>query len=184
MKKLLALALISTALWSSMVTFQGKKVTLNNSGLKIGQKAPIFYGVNNDLKEVKVGGKSDKIQIIAFVPSLDTGICKLETIAFNKKISKMKNVVVKVVSKDLPFAMGRFCKDNKITNVMTISDYKDDNHALRYGTTITSPAFLEGFFGRVVYIVDKKGIVRYKQIVPKIEIEPNYKAIFKALSKI
>ena len=184
MKKVLALVLLSSALWASTVSFKGEEVTLNSKGLKVGQKAPEFFAVDKNFMEVTVGGKSDKIQIIAFLPSFDTGVCKLETIAFNEKISKMKNVEVKIVSKDLPFAIGRFCHDNKITNVMTVSDYKDDNHALRYGTTITAPAFLEGFFGRVVYILDTEGTVRYKEIVEKIENEPNYEAIIKAVNKI
>jgi len=184
MKKVLALIVLSSTLWASTVTFKGDEVTLNSKGLKVGQLAPEFYAVDKDFMEVTVGGKSNKIQVIAFLPSFDTGVCKLETIAFNEKISKMQNVEVKIVSKDLPFAIGRFCHDNKITNVMTVSDYKDDNHALRYGTTISAPAFLEGFFGRVVYIVDIDGIVRYKEIVEKIESEPNYDAIIKAVNEL
>ena len=184
MKKVLALVLFSSTLWASTVTFKGEEVTLNNKGLQVGQKAPEFFAVDKNFMEVTVGGKSDKIQVIAFLPSFDTGVCKLETIAFNEKVSKMENVEVKIVSKDLPFAIGRFCHDNKITNVMTVSDYKDDNHALRYGTTITAPVFLEGFFGRVVYILDKEGTVRYKEIVGKIESEPNYDAIIKAVKEI
>lgn len=143
MKKILIVALLSANLWATAVTFKGEAVTLNSKGLKVGDLAPQFYAVDKHFMEVTVGGKSDKIQVIAFLPSFDTGVCKLETIAFNEKISKMKNVDVKIVSKDLPFAIGRFCHDNKITNVMTVSDYKDDNHALRYGTTISAPAFLE-----------------------------------------
>jgi thiol peroxidase len=96
----------------------------------------------------------------------------------------MKNVTITVVSKDLPFAQGRFCKSNKIKNITTVSDFKDAKNTLKYGTTITSPKNLEGYFGRVVYIVDTKGKIAYVQIVKEITKEPNYKAIIKALKKI
>jgi len=82
--------------------------------------------------------QKDKVRVIALAPSFDTWICKLETVAFNEKISQMKNVEIILVSNDLPFTIGRFCHDNKITNVNTISNYKDANHTLRYSVTILS----------------------------------------------
>ncbi len=184
MKKILILALLTSTLWATTVTFKGEEVTLNSNGLKVGQYAPVFTVVNKDFMEETVGGKGDKVQVIAFIPSFDTGVCKLETIAFNEKISKMKNVVVKIVSKDLPFAIGRFCHDNKIRNVNTLSDYKDANHALRYGTTISAPAFLEGFFGRVVYVVNTDGEITYKEVVQEITNEPNYDNIIQAVNSL
>jgi thiol peroxidase len=187
MKKILALVLLSSLVWGSWgteVTFKGEKVVFNSNGLKVGAKAPAFMAVNKDFMEVQVGGAKDHVQVIAFVPSFDTGTCKLETIAFNEKISKMKNVEVIVVSKDLPFAISRFCHDNNIKNVNTVSDYKDANHALRYGTTISSPAYLEGFFGRVVYVVNTDGEITYREVVRDISDEPNYENIIKAVNAL
>jgi thiol peroxidase len=181
MKKLVGIVLLSASLLAGTVTFKGEEVTLNSNGLKVGMDAPAFPAVNKEFAEVVVGGKSDKIQIIAFVPSFDTDVCKLETLAFNDKVSKMKNVIVKAVSKDLPFAIGRFCHDNKITNVITLSDYKDENSALRYGATISAPVFLEGFFGRVVYVVDTNGKIVYKEVVSEIASEPDYEKIIKVV---
>ena len=184
MKKILAFVLLGSLLWATSVTFKGEEVTLNSNGLKVGQDAPRFTTVDKNFMEVMVGGKSDKVQVIAFIPSFDTSVCKLETLAFNEKISKMKNVEVKIVSKDLPFAIGRFCHDNKIKNVITVSDYKDANHALRYGTTISAPVFLEGFFGRVVYVVDIDGVITYKEVVKEITNEPNYEKIINAVNTL
>ena len=187
MKKILALVLLSSLVWGTWgtaVSFKGEKVTLNSNGLKVGAMAPAFLAVNKDFMEVRVGGAKDKVQVIAFVPSFDTGTCRLETIAFNKKISEMKNVEVIVVSKDLPFAISRFCHDNNIENVNTVSDYKDANHALRYGTTISSPPYLEGFFGRAVYVVNTDGKITYKEVVRDISEEPNYDRIIKAVNSL
>lgn len=184
MKKILVLVVLTASLWATTVTFKGEEVTLNSKGLKIGDLAPSFMVVNKDFIEMRVGGEKDKVQVIAFVPSFDTGICKLETIAFNEKMSKMKNVEVILVSKDLPFTIGRFCVENKIKNVTTVSDYKDANHALRYGTTISSPRYLEGFFGRVVYVVNTDGKVIYKEVVGEITHEPDYDSVIKAVNSL
>ena len=184
MKKLFALVLLTSVVWATSVTFKGEEVSLNGKGLQVGDMAPSFMAVNKDFMEVRVGGAKDKVQVIAFVPSFDTRVCKLETIAFNEKISQMKNVEVILISKDLPFAIGRFCSDNKITNVGTVSDYKDVNNVLRYGTTISSPVFLEGFFGRVVYVVNTDGKVTYKEVVSEITDEPNYDKVIKAVNSL
>jgi len=184
MKKILALVLLSSVVWATTITFKGDEVTLNSKGIKIGKDAPEFTVVSQDFTEVKVGGKKDKVQVIAFLPSFDSGTCKLETIAFNNKVSQMKNVVVTVISKDLPFAIGKFCKDNKIKNVMTLSDYKDANNVLRYGATISAPVFLEGFFGRVVYVVDRNGKVAYKEVVKELSEEPNYDEVIRAVNRL
>ncbi len=187
MKKIWVVLLFSSLVWGTWgteVTFKGEKVVLNSNGLKVGAKAPAFIAVNKDFMEVSIGGATQKVQVIAFVPSFDSEVCKLETIAFNKKVSKMKNVEVIMVSKDLPFAISRFCHDNSIKNVNTVSDYKDANHALRYGATISSPPYLEGFFSRVVYVVNTEGEITYKEVVREITDEPNYDKIIEAVNSL
>ena len=184
MKKLFVLVLLTSVVWGTSVTFKGEEVNLNSKGLKVGDIAPSFMAVNKDFMEELVGGAKDKVQVIAFVPSFDTGVCKLETIAFNEKIFKMKNVEVTVVSKDLPFAIGRFCNDNKINNINTVSDYKDANNALRYGATISAPVFLEGFFGRLVYVINTDGKITYKEVVSEITDEPDYDKVIKAVNSL
>ena len=185
MKKISVLLVLFTSLtFATTIAFNGMEVISNGKGLKVGANAPTFYTTTINFEDMIVGGQKDKIQIIAFVPSLDTGTCRLETIEFNKKVSQMKNVLLTIVSKDTPFAQKRFCRDNSIKNIITVSDYKGDPRALRYGTTITSPIYLEGFFSRVVYIVNTQGKIAYVQVVKEITEQPNYDAIIKALKKI
>ena len=184
MKNILVFILLNSVVWATTVTFKGEEVTLNSKGIKVGHDAPEFTVVSKNFTEVTVGGKKDKVQVIAFIPSFDTETCKLETIAFNRKISEMKNVIVTVISKDLPFSIEKFCHDNKINNVVTLSDYKDVNNALRYGATISAPVFLEGFFGRVVYVVDTNGKVVYKEVVQEITEEPDYNAVIRAVNRL
>jgi len=185
MKKILLTLLVSVSLtFATTVAFNSLEVTLNSNGLKVGDDAPAFVATTIEFKDYIVGGTKNKIQIIAFVPSLDTGTCKLETIAFNDKVARMGNVELTVVSKDLPFAQQKFCRNNKITNIKTVSDYKHANNAKRYGTTISAPAFLEGFFARVIYVVDTKGKIAYVQVVEEIADEPDYDSIITFVRKI
>ena len=184
MQKIFAVALFTSVLLANTVTFKGDEVTLNSNGLKVGMKAPDFTVVDENFQEVNVGGKKKKVQVIAFVPSFDTGVCRLETIAFNKKVSKMKNVIVTMIYHEHEYAIGRFCHDNNIKNVITLSDYKDANNVLRYGTTISSPPFLEGFFGRVVYVVDTNGKITYSEVVQEITNEPDYDKVIQAVNSL
>ena len=185
MKKIIiALTLLVSVTFGTTVSFNGMKVTLNSDGLNVGDNAPAFTATTINFEDTVVGGKKDKIQVLAFLPSLDTNTCELETIAFNKKIADMDNVHFYIISKDLPFAQKNFCGNHSIKNVQTVSDYKNANNAKRYGTTISSPAFLEGFFGRVLYIIDTEGKIAYVQVVQEIADEPDYTAVMRLIKKI
>ena len=185
MKKIIiALTLLVSVTFGTTVSFNGMKVTLNSDGLNVGDNAPAFTATTINFEDTVVGGKKDKIQVLAFLPSLDTNTCELETIAFNKKIADMDNVHFYIISKDLPFAQKNFCGNHSIKNVQTVSDYKNANNAKRYGTTISAPAFLEGFFGRVLYIIDTEGKVAYVQVVQEIADEPDYTAVMRLIKKI
>ena len=183
-KIILGLTFLVSASFATTVAFNGLAVTLNSDGLKVGDNAPAFTATNIEFQDTVVGGQKDKLQVLAFIPSLDTNTCELETIAFNKKVEEMSHAQVTIISKDLPFAQKNFCGNHNIKNVQTVSDYKDANNAKRYGTTISAPAFLEGFFGRVVYVIDTKGKVAYVQVVKEIADEPNYEEVMQVLKKI
>ena len=185
MKKIIVLLIALTSyVFATLVAFNSIPVTLNSNGLKVGDAAPEFTTVTIEFKEVTIGGAQDKIQVIAFLPSVDTGTCELETTTFNKLVGDMDDVIMNVVSKDLPFAQKRFCAAKGINGIRTVSDYKNANNALRYGATISAPVFLEGLFGRVIYIVDTEGKIAYVEIVNEISMEPDYKKAMNALDKI
>jgi len=185
MKKTILMLLLSVTFgFATTVAFHGLEVTLNSNGLKVGDKAPIFNATTIDFEDATVGGKKGRVQVIAFIPSINTTTCILEVIEFNKQISKMRNVLLTVVSKDLPFTQQKFCRDNSIKNIQTVSDYKDANNAKRYGTTISAPVMLEGLFARVVYIVNTQGKIAYVQVVKEISEQPDYEHILQALKTI
>jgi thioredoxin-dependent peroxiredoxin len=164
-----------------LVTMKGKPVTLVGQAVKAGQKAPDFEVTANDLSPVKFSSFAGKVCIIASVPSLDTSVCDMETRKFNEKAAELgSDVVVLTISMDLPFAQKRWCGAAGIKNVQTLSDYRDASFGNAYGVLIKDLRLL----ARAVFVVDKKGVVRYLQIVPEIATEPDYDAALKAAKEL
>ena len=77
------------------------------------------------------------------------------------------------VSKDLPFAQGRFCGAEGIENVTTASDFRYNSFATDYGVLLTDGP-LQGLMARSVVAIDENGKVLYTELVPEIIEEPNY----------
>ena len=166
---------------TGLVTMKGKPVTLVGQAVKVGQKAPDFEVTANDLSPVKLSSFAGKVCIIASVPSLDTSVCDLETRKFNEKAAQLGgDVVVLTISMDLPFAQKRWCGAAGIKNVQTLSDYRDASFGNTYGVLIKDLRLL----ARAVFVVDKKGVVRYLQIVPEIATEPDYDAVIKVVKEL
>src|SRR5690606_40588552 len=117
-----------------VVTMGGNPVTLLGKEAKVGDKAPDFTVLKTDLTPFTLKDAGDKIKIISVVPSLDTGICELQTINFNQTASELgDDVIILTISVDLPFAQKRFCGAKGIDRVITLSDHKDLSFGLNYG---------------------------------------------------
>lgn len=157
----------------NLVKMKGKELTLLGDEVLVGQKSPDFEVVSNDLSTVRLSGFGGKVCIICSVPSLDTRVCDIETRRFNEEAGRLgENVVVLVISMDLPFAQKRWCGSAGVKNVVTLSDHRSDDFGTRYGVLIEQLHLL----ARAVFVVDRKGIIRYVQIVDEITDEPDYEA--------
>jgi thiol peroxidase len=101
---------------------------------------------------------------------------------FNEKASSLKNTKVLCISKDLPFAMNRFCGAEGLENVVSLSDYKSGAFGTEYGVAFTTGPF-ETLLSRCIVVIDADDKVVYTEQVPEIADEPNYEAALKALKK-
>lgn len=158
---------------------KGQSVELLGTELKVGDKAPSITLVDKDLANLQVGGAKDKTQLVVVVPSLDTAICAAETRNFNVKASSLEGVETIIVSMDLPFAQKRFCSTEGIDNLSVGSDFRQKAFGNAYGMLLGSGA-LEGVLARAIFVVDKSGVITYKQLVPEISAEPNYEEALNA----
>lgn len=156
----------------------GSPLTLLGEPTIIGEIAPDFTAVDINGKDVKLSDYKGKVIVLATFPSIDTKVCATETREFNKRATDLgENVVVLTLSKDLPFALGRFCAAEGIKNVIPLSDYKQSEFGLKYGFLIKENMLLT----RGVIIIDKNGKVVYVEYVDDIVKEPNYDAAIKHL---
>lgn len=162
--------------------FKGNPVNLAGNVPAKGDQAPDFTYVRQDLSEKSLKDHGDKIKVIIAVPSLDTGVCQMETRHFNKDLSGKEGVIGIVVSKDLPFAMKRFCADEGIDGVEIASDFRG-NFCSQYNTLMTDGP-LKGLSARVVLVLDGDNKVRYTEITDDITHEPNYAAAMEAVEQL
>ena len=123
------------------------------------------------MKEIKLADLKGKPTMLSVVPSLDTGVCAIQTKKFNESLAKLGDRVNAVtVSLDLPFAMNRFCGAEDIKNMRVGSDYQDRNFGKSWGTLINELKIES----RAVFVLDKDGKVVYAQYVPEVTSEPDY----------
>ncbi len=165
---------------SGAITFKGKPMTLVGDAVKVGQKAPNFKLVANDLSEKTLADYAGKVVVLSVVPSLDTGICDKQTRTFNEEAGALGGAVVLTVSRDLPFAQKRWCGAAGVDKVETLSDYRDRTFGPAYGLEIKELRLL----ARSVMVIDKAGTVQYVQLVPEIAQEPDYAPVLAAAKKL
>jgi thiol peroxidase len=159
------------------VALNGIKQILTGNIVKEGSAAPDFKAVELDMSQFEFSKTSGKIRIISAVGSLDTSVCDRETRRFNEEAAKLgSEVEIITISMDLPFAQRRWCGAAGIDKVKVLSDYRDRSFGHAYGVLIEESKLL----ARAVFIVDRKGILRYLQLVDDISHEPDYQSVLQA----
>jgi thioredoxin-dependent peroxiredoxin len=155
------------------ITLKGHAIHTSGHLPAVGSKAPDFLLVDGDLKDRTLKDYHGKRKIISIVPSLDTEVCSLSTKKFNQKIQEYPDVLVLVVSADLPFAQKRMCSAENIKNVIPLSMMRNKDFAKTYGVLIQEGP-LAGICARAVLVLDKEDQIIYTEQVPEITHEPNY----------
>ncbi|GAB1374190.1 thiol peroxidase [Bacteroidales bacterium] len=160
---------------------KGNPLTLLGNQIKPGDAAPEIIASDNTLKDVKLSDFKGKVVVVSVFPSIDTGVCATQTRTFNKRATELsEDVVILTMSKDLPFALGRFCAAEGINNIHTLSDFKFSKFGLEYGFLVKENQLL----ARGVVVIDKNGVVKYKEITKDILEEPNYDLAIAAVKEL
>ncbi|MFO7939063.1 MAG: thiol peroxidase [Bacteroidales bacterium] len=163
------------------VTFQGKPVTLVGREIRVGDHGPDFKALDNSLTPKTLDDFEGKVKILSVYPSIDTGVCSKQSHRFNKEADALSNDIVIInISNDLPFALGRFCGAEGITNLVTLSDHKDTDFGKKYGFLIDELRLLS----RGVVVLDKENKVQYVEYVSEIGDEPDYDKAIEAAKKL
>lgn len=162
------------------ITFKGNEVHTNGSLPVVGAVAPDFKGVRGDLSEWHLKDLIGKKVVINVFPSLDTAVCAASVRRFNKEAASLPGTVVLAVSKDLPFAQGRFCTTEGIDRVIPLSAFRCSCFEDGYGMLMVDGP-LKGLLARGVIVVDEAGRIVYEELVSELTDEPDYEAAIASL---
>ena len=164
-----------------IITMKGNPLTLVGSKLNVGEPAPDFEVLDNDLSAATLSSFKGKTCVISSVPSLDTPVCDIETRRFNEEAGKLgADVVILTISMDLPFAQKRWCGASGVDRVVTLSDHYGASFGKAYGVLIKELRLL----ARAVFIVNKDGTLQYIQVVGELAQEPDYSEVLAHLGKL
>jgi len=156
---------------TNLVKAGQKAITLLGNQINVGDKAPDFKVVNDNFSPVTLSQYSGKTILISVVPSLDTGVCTLQTKRFNEEVANLpKDIVMLTISNDLPFAQKRFCKVENVDKLQMLSDSVWRDFGEKYGLIIKDM----GILTRAIFVIDNQGKVAYKELVANISNQPNY----------
>lgn len=146
----------------------------------IGEQVKDFVLVKNDLSRASLSEFKGKKLVLNIFPSIETRVCSASVRQFNKLAAELENTLVICISRDLPFALNRFCGAEGIENVITLSDFDKGKFGRDYGLEILDGSF-QGLLSRAVIVTDENGIVVYNQQVPDIGEEPDYEKALESL---
>jgi thiol peroxidase len=144
-----------------------------NEMLQVGQPAPDFTLIANNMSARSLADYGDKVKILSVVPSVDTSVCSAQTRRFNEEAAKLNNTVILTVSADVPFALRRYCANEGIENTETLSTYRDMKFAEDYGVYDVDWRVCQ----RAAFVLDKNNVVQYVEYVPVIGHEVSFDAV-------
>lgn len=162
------------------VTLGGNPVSVSGKLPAKGKSLPKFSLTTSALQDITNKDIAGKRVIFNIFPSIDTPTCASSTRKFNEIASSLSNTEIYCVSADLPFAQGRFCAAEGLTNVKTASSFRS-NFGATFGVNLTS-SVLKGVLARAVVVADEKGKILHTELVSEIANEPNYDAAIDSLS--
>lgn len=159
----------------------GNIITLVGEKPEVGEEAPDFIVLDNDLMPKNLNDFTGKTKLISVVPSLDTKVCDMQTRKFNEEAASFgDDIIVLTISMDLPFAQKRWCRNAGVDHIMTLSDHRYASFGENYGMLIKELRLLN----RGIFIIDKHDVIRYIEVVEENHNHPDYDAALETLRSV
>lgn len=159
------------------ITLKGNEIHTNGYLPTLGDTLHNFTLVAADLSEKTIVDFAGKKLVLNIFPSIDTGTCATSVRHFNQDAANLENTVVLCISKDLPFALNRFCGAEGIQNVITLSAFRSND----FDDLLFVDGPLKGLLSRCVIVADENGKILHTEQVAETTNEPNYTAALEAL---
>jgi peroxiredoxin len=150
----------------------------------VGSKAPDFTLTDQDRQPVKLSEQKGKPVVLAFFPAAFSSVCTKELCTFRDAMARLNSAKAQVygVSVDTFFTLKAF-QDAQGYTFPLLSDF--NKQAIRdYGVFNEDMIGLKGIAKRAVFVIDKDGIVRHKEVLDDARNEPDYDAVFKTLASL
>ena len=162
------------------ITMKGNPLKVEGRCIEEGTQAPAFKLTAPDMSDVTNATYAGKVLVLVAIPSIDTPVCAVETKKFNQEAAALsQDVVIASVSRDLPFALKRWCAAEGVDRVVTLSDHKHRAFGKEYGVELPDL----GLLARALFVVDKSGKVVHVDYVTEVAEEPDYAAAISAIKK-
>lgn len=162
------------------ITMKGNPLKVEGRCIEEGTQAPSFTLTASDMSDATNATFSGKVLVLVSIPSIDTPVCAVETKRFNQEAASLSgDVVIASVSRDLPFALKRWCSAEGVERVVTLSDYKHRSFGKDYGVNLPDL----GLLARALFVIDKGGKVAHVDYVSEVAEEPDYAAALAAVKR-
>jgi len=151
--------------------------------IDVGAKAPDFSLPNQDRETVRLSDELKKGPVVlAFLPGAFSSVCTKELCTFSDNKLASAGCRVLGISTDTFFALKAF-QDQQHLNFPLLSDY--NKQVIRdYGVFNEDMIGLKGIAKRAVFVIDKDGVVRYREVLEDARNEPNYQAVLTSLAAL
>ena len=150
----------------------------------VGTKAPDFTLTNQDREPVTLSAQRGRPVVLAFFPAAFSSVCTKELCTFRDRLASLNKANAQVfgISVDTFFTLKAFQADQKLTFPL-LSDF--NKQVIRdFGVFNEDMIGLKGIAKRAVFVLDRDGIVRYREVLDDARNEPDYEKVFAALAAL
>jgi peroxiredoxin len=150
----------------------------------VGSSAPDFTLTNQDREPVTLSAQRGKPVVLAFFPAAFSSVCTKELCTFRDQLGRLNDAKAQVygISVDTFFTLKAF-QDAQHLTFPLLSDF--NKQVIRdYGVFNEDMIGLKGIAKRAVFVLDKQGVVRHREVLDDARNEPNYEKVFQALKAV
>ena len=150
----------------------------------VGSKAPDFTLTNQDREPVTLSALRGRPVVLAFFPAAFSSVCTKELCTFQDGLARLNQANARVfgISVDTFFTLKAFQADQKLAFPL-LSDF--NKQVIRdYGVFNEDMIGLKGIAKRAVFVLDRDGVVRYREVLEDARNEPDYEKVFSVLAAL
>jgi glutaredoxin-dependent peroxiredoxin len=150
----------------------------------IGSKAPDFTLTNQDREPVTLSEQKGRPVVLAFFPAAFSSVCTKELCTFRDSLARLNQARAQVygISVDTFFSLKAFQEQQQL-NFPLLSDF--NKQVIRdYGVFNEDMIGLKGIAKRAVFVLDKDGVIRHREVLDDARNEPSYEKVQEVVSRL